>query len=93
MKKTQRKDAVRNILKQKTAWFSMVCVILVGITGLLLASGIGASVEKSAELFYTGTRFRDAEIVYALGLSEDSITRLSNLEQIEELIRNYEAEH
>ena len=85
MKKTQRKDALRNILRQKAAWFSMVSVILVGITGLLLASGIGASLTKTAEEYYAATRFRDAEIVYALGFSEDSVQRLAALEQVEEL--------
>lgn len=93
MKKTQRKDAVRGILKQKAAWISMACVILVGIIGLLLASGVGVSLEKSADAFYAGTDFQDAELTYALGFSDESIKRLAALESVEKLegIRNISA--
>ena len=63
----------------------MVCVILVGITGLLEILGIADSLKKTAEEYYSETRFRDAEITYALGLSEDSLAKLENLEPIREL--------
>ena len=82
MKKTQCKDAVRNILRQKVAWLSMVLVILVGITGMLLPVSIGASIEKSAGAFYGGTRFRDLEITCSAGLSDESVRLLSACETV-----------
>ena len=89
MKKTQRKDAVRNILRQKVAWLSMVLVILVGITGMMLPVCIDSSVKKSAGSFYDETCFRDLEITHATGLSDESVRLLS----ADESVRDAEGFH
>ena len=85
MRKTQWKDAFRNILRRKAAWLSMAFILFVGVAGLLLIVTIGGSVEKSVEDFYTRTNFRDVEIDYALGFSEDSLARLRAVDGVQDL--------
>lgn len=56
----------------------MVCVTLVGVTGLLQIWSIMASLQSSVEDYYAATRFRDVEITFSAGLSEDSLTRIDS---------------
>ena len=84
MKKTQGKDAIRNIRKQIVSFLSMACVTLLGVTGLLQIRSIMTSLERSVDEYYAETRFRDVEIACAAGLSEKSLSQIQSLTPVSE---------
>ena len=49
MKKTQRKDALRNILKRMASYLSVCLVIVLGLGGLLITCFMAAGIEKQGD--------------------------------------------
>ncbi len=84
MKKTQLKDAIRNISRRRIAYLSILLTITIGVTGLLCIFFLGSAIEKKASDNYKNSNFRDAEIYSSLGITQEEITELRGSECIED---------
>ena len=82
MKRTQFKDALRNIWKQKISFLSIVVIAALGVTIFLGIDYSANAVRKNGTAFYADTQFRDAEILSTLLLSEEDIQELRNLDGV-----------
>ena len=76
MKKTQRKDAWKNIIKQKVSFLSIIVIAAMAVTAYLGLSFASRAIANNADRFYDATNFHDAEIVSTLLLSEDDLNTL-----------------
>ncbi len=82
MKKTQLKDALRNIKKQIVSFFSIVLVIMLGV-GIFLACVAGAeAVRQTADRYYAEKNYRDLEIRGTKGITEEDVKALTSLDII-----------
>ena len=63
MKKTQWKDATRNIKKRIVSYLSIVLVVGLGLGGLFTTRYMGAGIDKKATEYYTAHNFKDYDFV------------------------------
>ena len=63
MKKTQRRDAVRNIRKKLVSYLSIIIIAMLATGSFLGLNYTGDALKGSAADFYTKTSFRDIEII------------------------------
>ena len=82
MKRTQRKDAWRNIWKQKVSFLSIVVIALLGVTMFLGMNYGAAAIDRNGTDFYNGVNFRDVEIVSTRLLSPEDMEILRSLEGV-----------
>lgn len=82
MKRTQFKDALRNIWKQKISFLSIAVIAALGVTIFLGIDYSANAVRKNGTAFYADTQFRDAEILSTLLLSEEDLSELRNLDGV-----------
>ena len=76
MKKTQLKDALRNVKKRIVSFVSIILVMTVGV-GIFLASRFGAqSSENAANLFYKEQNYHDFVINSTKGITEDDVSEI-----------------
>ena len=79
MKKTQRKDARRNVKKQWVSFLSIVVIALMGVTAFLGIDYTSTSMRKIGSEFYNETNFRDIEVVSTLLFSEEDLSDLRKI--------------
>ena len=85
MKKTQRKDTLRNIWKEKVSFFSIAIIAFIAISAYL---GIYLSAEglmASADSYYQRMNFRDFELSSTMLLGEEDIEALRSMEGISDV--------
>ncbi len=82
MKRTQRKDAVRNITRQKVSYISIVIIAMMAVTAYLGISYASAGLYAHAARFYDRLHFRDAEVVSTQLLSADDLAELRATEGV-----------
>ncbi len=82
MKRTQRKDALRNIGKQKVSFLSIVVIALLGVTMFLGMNYGAAAIDRNGTDFYNGVNFRDIEIVSTRLLSPEDMEVLRSMEGV-----------
>lgn len=78
MKKTQLKDALRNIWKQKGSWIS---IIVISALAVMACSGIdfaSKAIANSANTYFNRTNFRDLEIVSTMLMTEEDLQTIKN---------------
>ncbi len=63
MKKTQWKDALRNIWKQKVSYLSIVVIALLGVTTFLGIGYSAAALRNNASKAYNDQNYRDIEVI------------------------------
>lgn len=85
MKRTQLKDALRNIWKQKISFLSIVVIAALGVTIFLGIDYSADAIRKNGTAFYAGTQFRDAEILSTLLLSEEDLNEIRSLEGVSDV--------
>ena len=85
MKKTQRKDAIKNITRHLVAYFAVLSIITMGGTGFLTFKYTERGVFKTADIYYKKLLFRDFDLICSTGISEENIERLGQLEGIEDV--------
>ncbi len=78
MKRTQRKDALRNIGKQKVSYLSIVIIALMGVTAFLGICYAAAAMKLNGSEAYNGLDFRDIEVVSTHLLSAEDLDALRN---------------
>ena len=71
MKRTQRKDAWRNIWEQKVSFLSIVVIALLGVTMFLGMNYGAAAIDRNGTDYYNDVNFRDVEIVSTRLLSPE----------------------
>ncbi len=85
MKKTQLKDALRNIWKQKVSFLSIVVIALLGVTTFL---GIGYSADalrKNASAAYNQQNFRDLEVISTRLLTPEDLDCMRAIEGVADI--------
>ena len=82
MKKTQIKDALRNIWKQKVSFFSIIVIAMMGVTAFLGIDYTATALRKNGSAIYNRLNFRDIEILSTLLFSEEDLESIRNVEGV-----------
>ena len=82
MKKTQWKDAIRNIRKRLVSYLSIVLVVGLGLGGLFTTRYMGAGIEKKATEYYAAHNFKDFDFVSSYGISEANLAKIKNADKV-----------
>ena len=85
MKKTQRKDAWKNILKQKVSFLSIIVIAAMAVMAYLGLNFAARALADNANRFFESTAFRDAEIVSTLLLSDDDLNTLRSVQGVSDV--------
>ena len=85
MKRTQRKDALRNIGRQKVSYLSIVVIALLGVTMFLGMNYSAAAIGKNGTDFYNDVHFRDIEIISTRLLSPEDMDVLRGIEGVQDV--------
>ena len=85
MKRTQRKDALRNIGRQKVSYLSIVVIALLGVTMFLGMNYSAAAIGKNGTGFYNDVHFRDIEIISTRLLSPEDMDVLRGIEGVQDV--------
>ena len=82
MKKTQRKDAVRNIRKRLVSYLSVCLVIMLGLGGFFITRYMGAGISARAIGYYKESSFKNYELISSLGITDDDLAQIKEVEGI-----------
>lgn len=82
MKKTQQKDAVRNIKKRIVSYLSICLVVALGLGGLFTTRYMEAGLEKQASGWYDEHNFKDIDMVSSYGISEANLEKIRSVEGV-----------
>ncbi len=83
MKKTQWKDALRNIRKRWVSYLSVIVIALLG-TSIFLAIGFGSkAIAKNGSQKYDEMRFRSVEVISTLFVTPGDIEVFRELDRVE----------
>ena len=85
MKKTQVKDATRNIKKNLLSWISVVFIAAMAASSYLGICYSAASMRNAGDSFYQRTSFRDFEITSSLLLTNEDIDALRADEDVKDV--------
>ena len=84
MKPTQKKDTRRNIRKQIVSYLSIIVIAMLAVL-VYLGINFGArGIADSGNVFYDETKFRDAEIVSTLLLTEEDLDKVRGIEGVKD---------
>ena len=89
MKKTLNKDILRDILKSKGRYFSIMLIVALGVA---FFSGIKVSpkvMRNTVDDYYDEYNFMDVEIISTLGLTEDDVKAIKKLDTVEGVFPTY----
>ena len=82
MKKTQRKDAFRNIRKRIVSFLSICLVIMLGLGGVFVIRYMRAGINAEATGYYNSHGFKTYELISSLGVTEDDIAQIKETEGV-----------
>jgi ABC-type antimicrobial peptide transport system permease subunit len=82
MKKTQMKDALRNISRQKVSYLSIILIALLGVTSFLGIDYASGALKKSASDAYEESNFRDIELISTHYLTMDDLEVIRKVEGV-----------
>lgn len=82
MKKTQLKDAVRNIWKQKVSYLSIIVIAFLGVTTFLGIHYSDGALRKNGSIMYNAVNYRDIEIVSTALLTGEDMDALLDEEGV-----------
>lgn len=82
MKRTQLKDALRNIWKQKISYLSIVVIAALGVTMFLGIDYSASAIRKVGSSFYNDKNYRDIEAVSTLLFSEEDLEAIRSMEGV-----------
>ena len=85
MKRTQWKDAFRNIRKQAVSYLSVVLIALLGAGSFLSISYASDSMRKNCAENYDAMKFRNIEVISTLLLTPDDLDALRGLDGVTEV--------
>ena len=76
MKKTQLKDGLRNIRKQKVSFLSIVIIAMLGVTTFLGIDYTATGMRRNGSSLYEKLNYRDVEVVSTLLLTDEDLDSL-----------------
>ncbi len=82
MKKTQIKDALRNISKQKVSYISIILISFLAVTCFTGVSSASKALADGGSKYYDKQNFRDIEVVSSLLFSESDIEKIRETEGV-----------
>lgn len=82
MKKTQKKDALRNIRKRIASFISVCLVIMLGLGGFFVIRYLNAGISARVAEYYADHKFKDYELISSLGISDDDLSQIKETEGI-----------
>lgn len=85
MKRTQIKDAIRNIGKKKISFISICFIVFLGVGCFLWAGFVKDALIKSATEYYKETHFADVEMVCSLGIEEEEIEEIRKADGVRDV--------
>lgn len=89
MKKTLNKDILRDILKSKGRYFSIMLIVALGVA---FFSGIKVSpkvMRNTVDDYYDEYNFMDVEVISTLGLTDDDVDAIKKLDTVEGVFPTY----
>lgn len=89
MKKALNKDILRDILKSKGRYFSIMLIVALGVA---FFSGIKVSpkvMRNTVDDYYDEYNFMDVEVISTLGLTDDDVDAIKNLDTVEGVFPTY----
>ena len=92
MKRTQLKDALRNIWKQKVSYLSVVLIALLGVASFLSISYASASMQENCSEHYAEMRFRNVEVISSMMLSPGDLDALRSVEGVRDVEAFWQAD-
>ena len=85
MKKTQIKDALRNIWKQKVSFLSIIVIALLGVTTFLGIGYSASALRKNASTAYNRQNYRDIEVISTRLLTPDDLDCIRALDGVKDV--------
>ncbi len=82
MKKTARKDAIRNIWKKKVSWISIVIVICITVCGYLGTSLYSDAMKRDGVSFYKKYNFKDIDVISVTGILPEELEGFKKIEGV-----------
>ena len=84
MKKTQVKDAIRNIRKRLVSYLSVCLVIMLGLGGVFMTRYMGAGIQKQATDYYNSHNFKVFDLASSYGISEANLEKIRSAEAVKD---------
>ncbi len=85
MKKTQRKDSIRNIKKQLVSWLSIIVISSFAVTAYLGLTYSAFGLADAGKTLYNSANFRDIQITSNCLLSEEDLQTIKNIDGIKDV--------
>ena len=85
MKKTQLKDALRNIWKQKVSFLSIIVIALLGVTAFLGIGYSASALRKNASAAYNRQNYRDIEVISTRLLTAEDLDCIRALDGVKDV--------
>lgn len=82
MKKTQKKDAVRNIRKRIVSYLSICLVIMLGLGGVFITRYMGAGINKESTEYFKEHNFKNYELISSFGATDEDIAQIKETEGV-----------
>lgn len=79
------KDFFREIRKNRGRFFSILCIVMLGTAFYAGLRSSGTDMKLSADSYYDSTRLMDVRVISTLGLTEDDLTLLGQIDGVEKV--------
>ncbi len=85
MKKTQVKDAARNITKQIVSYLSIVVIAMLAVLAYLGINFAAKAIDSNGNSFYAASDFRDIQIVSTKLLTPDDMNAIASVQGVSDV--------
>ena len=82
MKRTQLKDALRNIWKQKVSYLSVIVIAFLGVATFLGINYSDGALRKNGSIMYNAVNYRDLELVSTSAFSPEDLDAILDVEGV-----------
>jgi len=82
MKKTQWKDAIRNIGKKKVSWISIIIVVMLTVSVFLGCRFYTDSLKNEGENYFKIYYFKDIDVISSTGILASEIEKIAKVEGV-----------
>ncbi len=92
MNKSQWKDFIREIKRSLTRFLSILCMVALGVAFFVGVRSSEPDMRLSADTYYDATNFHDIRVVGTLGLTDEDVEAIRNIEGITDVMGAYKSE-
>ena len=92
IKKTQLKDALRNIRGNRAAFLTLTLIIALGLGGFLASWYADGSMRSEGKRYLNGQCFKDFDLYCSLGITEEDVEALRETEGVEAVEGRWDAD-